>query len=364
MLRLGIIGLPLSGKTTVFHALTAGQLPRTESVGRGQELHVAVVKVPDARLERLNELFRPRRWTPAEMEYVDFPAAGLGGRERGEAAWIGTLRTMDSLLYVTRSFDDASVPHEGQIDPLVDAEKVLVELAISDLAVVERRLRRLEADLRRTRAGERAPIEREISLFSALAERLESGTPVRDADLAPEEELAIRGFQLLTAKPALILVNLDESQVPKTDDVEAAIRAAYPHRASAIGSLAAKVEAELAELEPEDRQLFMRELGIRESGAGRVIRLSYALNGLISFFTGGDEEVRAWAAPLGTTAPQAAATVHTDMERGFIRAEVITFEDFSRVGSMAEARRQGLLRQEGRDYVVQDGDVLHVLFSR
>jgi GTP-binding protein YchF len=363
-MQLGIIGLPFSGKTTVFRALTGGQAPLAAGGGHGQETHVAVVKVPDTRVDRLAAMFRPRKVTHAEVTYVDFPGAGFGSRDKGEAAWVGTLRTMDALLQVVRAFEDATVPHDGPIDPVADAEKVQLELILADLGIVERRLQRLEADLKRTRAGERAPLEAEMEFFHRLQAALEAGTPIRDLELSDEQERAIRGYQFLSRKPVLLAINLGEDQLAQAPQIEARVAGAYPHRHTAVASLCAKLEMELAQLEPDDARSFMADLGITELAAGRVIRRSYELTGLISFFTAGDEEVRAWAVPRGTRAPQAAGVVHSDMEKGFIRAEVVAFDDLMAAGSMAEARKRGLLRQEGRNYVVQDGDVLHILFSR
>jgi GTP-binding protein YchF len=289
---------------------------------------------------------------------------GFGSREKSEAAWVGALRTTDALAVVIRAFPDESVPHEGAVDPVADAEKVHLELVLSDLAMVERRLHRLDADLKRTRTGERAPIEAEIELFARFQRDLESGRPIRDLDLAEEQERAIRGFQFLTAKPSLVLVNLGEDQLDRSGELETRLSAAYPHRLTAVASLCGKLEMELAQLTFEDAQQFMTDLGIAQLASGKVIQQSYELSGLISFLTTGEDEVRAWPIVRGAKAPQAAGAIHTDLERGFIRAEVVAFEDLISAGSLAEARRRGVLRQEGRNYVVQDGDVLNILFSR
>lgn len=363
-MRIGIIGLPQSGKTTVFNALTGGAAPVATGSGYGQETHVAVVKVPDKRLARLAEMFHPRKVTPAEVQYLDFPGVGFGTRDKSEAAWVGTLRTVDALLQVVRSFGDESVPHEGPIDPLADAEKVQLELMLSDLGIVERRLQRLDADLKRTRAGERAPIEAEIALFRQFQEQLEASVPIRDLELTEEQQRSIRGYQFLSAKPLLLVLNLGEDQLGRATELEQQLARAYPHQKTAVASLCGKLEMELAQLAPEDAQTFMADLGITELAAGKIIRRSYELAGLISFLTAGEDEVRAWTIVRGTTAPQAAGVIHTDMEKGFIRAEVVAFDDLMACGSLAEARRRGLLRQEGRNYIVQDGDILNILFSR
>ena len=364
-MRLGIVGLPQSGKTAVFHALTGGVTPLSSGGGHGQETHVAVVKVPDQRLNTLAEMFHPRKTTPAEVQYTDFPGVGFGTRGReSEAAWVGALRTVDALLQVVRAFGDESVPHEGPVDPVAEAERVQLELILSDLGIVERRRQRLDADLKRARAVDRAPIEAEIALFERFQTELEAGKPIRDLDLADEQERSIRGYQFLTAKPVLLVINLGEDQLDAAARLEAELTGAYPHRQTAVASLCGKLEMELAQLSPEDAQTFMADLGIVELAARKIIRRSYELTGLVSFLTTGEDEVRAWPIVRGTKAPQAAGVIHTDLEKGFIRAEVVTYDDLIASGGLAEARKRGLLRQEGRNYAVQDGDVVNILFSR
>jgi ribosome-binding ATPase len=363
-MQLGIVGLPQSGKTTVFNALTGGEAPVATGSGYGQETHVAVVKVPDARLDTLTEMFRPRKTTPAEVQYTDFPGVGFGSKDRSEAAWVGQLRTVDALVQVVRAFGAESVPHEGPIDPAADAGAVQLETIVSDLAIVERRLQRLDTDLKRTRAGERAPLEAEMALLQRFQADLEAGRPLRDLELSEEEARGIRGYQFLSLKPLLLVLNLGEEQLGDAADLEAALAGAFAHRSTAVASLCGKLEMELAQLDPEDARSFMEDLGIVELAAGRIIRASYDLTGLISFLTTGEDEVRAWPIPRGTRAPQAAGAIHTDLERGFIRAEVVAYDDLMAAGNLAEARRRGLLRQEGRNYVVQDGDVINILFSK
>jgi GTP-binding protein YchF len=363
-MQLGIVGLPQSGKTSVFNALTGDAAPASAGSGYGQETHVAVVKVPDERLGVLTAMFSPRKTTPAEVQYTDFPGIGFGSKDRAEAAWVGQLRTVDALLHVVRAFGAENVPHEGPVDPAGDAARVQLDMAVSDLAIVERRLQRLDADLRRTRTAERGPIEAEIALFQRFQRALEEGTPIRDLELSPEEARDIRGYQFLTGKPVLLVLNLGEDQLGSAEALEAELSDANSHRKTAVASLCAQLEMELAQLTPEDAETFMADLGITELAAGKLIRRSYDLTGLISFLTAGEDEVRAWPIPRGTRAPQAAGEIHTDLERGFIRAEVVAYDDLVAAGSMAEARRRGLLRQEGRTYVVLDGDVLNILFSR
>jgi GTP-binding protein YchF len=363
-MQLGIVGLPQSGKTTVFNALTRGEAPVATGSGYGQDTHMAVVKVPDERLGVLTEMFEPRKTTPAEVQYTDFPGVGFGSKERSEAAWVGQLRTVDALLQVVRTFGDESVLHDGPIDPAGDAEKVQLETIVSDLGIVERRLQRLDADLKRTRTGERGPLEAEVALFQRFQSELESGVPLREVELSEEQARAVRGYQFLSAKPLLLVLNLGEDQLSEAPRLEAEVKAAFPHRETAVASLSGKIEMELAQLEAEDATVFMADLGIEELAAGRIIRASYDLTGLISFLTTGEDEVRAWPIPRGTKAPQAAGAIHTDLEKGFIRAEVVAYDDLVASGSLVEARKRGQLRQEGRGYVVQDGDVLNILFSK
>lgn len=363
-MQLGIIGLPQSGKTTVFNALTGGEIPVATGSGYGQDTHIAVVKVPDQRLDRLTEMFSPRKTTPAEVQYTDFPGVGFGSREKSEAAWVGALRTVDALLLVVRGFDDASVPREGPVDPVADTEQLHTELLLSDLGLVERRIQRLEQDLKRTKSSERAPVEAEIQLFNHFQQQLEAGVPLRDTDFTEEQERSIRGFQFLSLKPQLLVVNLGENQIDQAAGLEEKLQATYQHRRTGIASLCGRLEMELAQLSPEDAQTFMEDLGILELAAGKVIARSYDLTGLISFLTAGEDEVRAWPIVNGMKAPQAAGVIHSDLEKGFIRAEVVAYDDLIATGSLAEARKRGLLRHEGRAYVVKDGDVVNILFSK
>jgi ribosome-binding ATPase YchF (GTP1/OBG family) len=245
-MRLGIIGLPQSGKTTVFNALTRGEAPTASSGGYGQDTHVAVLKVPDERVDRLTEMFSPKKTTYAEVQYSDFPGVGFGSRDKSEAAWVGTLRTVDALVHVVRAFESASVPREGAVDPVGDVERVHLDLLVSDLALVERRLQRLEQDLKRTKAGERAPIEAEIELFKRFQEQLEAGVPLRDVELSDDQERAIRGFQFLSLKPTLLVANVGESQLGEAEAIEARLLAAHPHQKTATASLCGQLEMEIS----------------------------------------------------------------------------------------------------------------------
>ena len=358
MLQLGIVGFPQSGKSTLLAALIGGRQP-TRLGGGGAAMHAAIVKVPDRRLDHLGTLYPDRKRVYAEVEYVDFPYASLGQRDRSaEAAWIGSLRTVDALVAVVRVSDD------GSTDPLAAVADLQLELVLADLPLVERRLARLRTDLGRASRQERRSLAQEQSVLLQLQTKLEAEVPLRTLDLDDESWRRLRGFRFLSAKPLLYVLNLGEDQLGEQADREAEFAGGVAGPGAAGLALCAQMELELAALAAPDRQPFMEDLGLTELAAGRVIRASYQVCGLRTFFTIGDDEVRAWSLPAGTLAPHAAGLVHSDMERGFIRAEVIAYETLAAAGDMAAARRRGLLRQEGRTYTINDGDVLHFLFSR
>ena len=367
-MQIAIVGLAASGKTTVFNTLTRGHA-QTGGFG-GLTLNVGVVKVPDERLDRLAEIFKPRKVVHADVTYVDLPAPppsteGHVGTEELPAEHLARLRESDALLHVVRAFDDPSVPHpDGDVDPARDLERLDLEFILADLSMVDRRLERLAASGRHGTPAEHEANEREEVILKRLKTSLESGQPIRDAGLTEDEAKAVRGFRFLTEKPVLVLLNVGEGQLAAAPELVARIAAGYDHRHALVDHLSAKIEMELGELEPEDASTFMAELGIAESGLERVIRLSYRLLGLISFLTAGPDEVRAWPVPDGSTAVDAAGTIHTDLAKGFIRAETVSYEDMLTLGSTAEARKVGKLRSEGKTYRVADGDVIEVLFSR
>jgi GTP-binding protein YchF len=367
-MQIAIVGLAGSGKTTVFNTLTRGHA-ETGGFG-GLELHVGAVKVPDDRLERLAEIFKPKKVVHADVTYVDLPAPpasseGRVGTEELPAEHLARLRESDALLHVVRSFENEAHPHpEGSIDAGRDLERLDFEFVIADLALVDRRLERLKTSGRHGTQAERESNEREEVVLVRLKDALEAGRPIRDVELEDDEEKAIRGFRFLTQKPVLVLLNVGENDLPRAAEIVAAIAAAYDHRQSMIDSLSARIEMELGELEADEAAVFMEELGIAESSLGRVIALSYRLLGLISFLTAGPDEVRAWPIRDGSTAVDAAAAIHTDLAKGFIRAETVAYEDLLELGSMAESRKHGRLRSEGKTYRVKDGDVVEILFSR
>jgi ribosome-binding ATPase len=367
-MQIAIVGLAGSGKTTVFNTLTRGHA-ETGGFG-GMELHVGVVKVPDERLDKLAVIFKPKKVIQADVTYVDLPAPpasteGHVGTEDLPAEHLARLRDSDALLHVVRAFEDPANPHpEGSVDPARDLDRLDVEFVLADLALVERRLDRLKTSGRHGTPAERESNDREEVVLVRLKAGLEAGSPIRDIALDPDEEKAIRGFRFLTQKPALVLLNVGEGDLGGAGDRVAALAAAYDHRNALVDALSAKIEMELGELEPDEAAVFMEELGIADSGLDRVIALSYRLLGLISFLTAGPDEVRAWPIRDGSNAVDAAGAIHSDLAKGFIRAETVGYEDLLSLGSMAEAKKAGKLRSEGKTYRVRDGDVVEILFSR
>ncbi|NCC35461.1 MAG: redox-regulated ATPase YchF [Chloroflexia bacterium] len=359
-MKIAIIGLPNSGKTTVFNALTRGTAETTAYASGQLEPNLATVKVPDNRLAVLTGMFKPKKTTFADVQYVD--VAGLSGsRREGEGlppALLNYLGTADALLHVVRTFEDSAVPHpEGSVDLMRDLQAVDLELAFADLAIIERRLQRLNAEITKMAAREKELRITERELLLRLQAGLETEVPIRAAQMSDEEERLIRGYQFLTAKPLLLVPNLGEDQLSAPPTVT------YAYPRSAVVPLCGKIEAELAQLDDEDAQTFMEDLGITTPARELVIQQSYNLLGLISFLTTGPDEVRAWTIRQQTPAVEAAGTIHSDIQRGFIRAEVVAYDDLIKAGSMTEAKKQGTVRMEGKTYIVQDGDICHFLFN-
>jgi GTP-binding protein YchF len=364
--QVAIVGLARSGKTTVFNTLTRGSA-ETGGFG-GVKVNVGVVKVPDERLTKLTELFKPKKEVAADVTYVDLPAppTSADGVEAAEipADQLAQLRTADELLHVVRAFDDPSVPHpEGSVDPWRDLERLELEFVLADLSQVEKRIEKLKVQGHHGAPAEREANDRELAVLEKLAPALREGKPIRDIDLGDDEAKSVRGFRFLTEKPVLVLLNVGEGEIASAAKVVASIADKYHHKQSQVEALSAKIEMEIGQLDAEEAAVFRADLGLTESSLERVIHLSYRLLGLISFFTAGPDETRAWTIPDGSTAVDAAGAIHTDLARGFIRAEVVTVEDLLRLGSMAEARKQGKLRSEGKTYIVKDGDSLEVLHS-
>lgn len=355
-MRLGIIGLPQSGKTTLFNALTRGQAPVSVSGGRF-EVHTAVVEVPDERVQRLSDLFQPGKTTYAQVTYADI--AGLEGasaRDGLSGPLLNLLSQMDGLIHVVRCFENPSVPHPlGSIDPLRDLAVLEAELLLNDLLAVERKLERLGDEQRRASGHEKSRLAHQAELFRRLQEALSAEHPLRDLTLSAEEQRHLSGHAFLTGKPVIVVPNLADGQAAPALSARSAQEAVVP--------LQGKLEMELAQLPPAEAQEFMAEFGVEILGLERLISLSYALLGLQSFFTVGKDEVRAWTVRREASALEAAGAIHSDLQKGFIRAEVVGYEDLLRLGGLAEARARGKLRLEGRDYSVQDGDIVHVRFN-
>jgi GTP-binding protein YchF len=359
-MKLGILGLPQSGKTTLFQALTHGQVESGSS--RGEKIHLGSVRVPDPRLDHLTEMYQPKKHTPARVEYVDAPAVETAGRERGALASLTALRDVEAFVLVVRAFADPSVPHVMEtVDAARDAAWLLGELLLEDLAVVERRLERIEKALK---VGKKPEDPHEVEALQAIRAALEEEKPARAAEIPPAGERAVRGFQLFSMRPWIFVVNADDAALSAGEEaLVRPVRERLSLPSLYAIALSAKTEAELTALSDEEAREFMAVLGIEEPGLSRMIRLSYAALGRVSFFTVGPDEVRAWTVRDGAPAPEAAGVIHSDMERGFIRAEVIAYEDLRQAGTMARARERGLLRTEGRDYHVRDGDILNIRFS-
>lgn len=354
-MRLGIIGLPLSGKTTVLNVLTRGNQPVVTSGGRF-EVHTAVVDVPDRRLEQVAALSIPEKIIYAKVTYADI--AGLGISSGGEISGplLNQLSQMDGFLHVVRCFEDPNIPHlSGDVDPGRDIAAMDAEMLLNDLIAVERKIERLEDERRKGGGRSKSEIEREIDLFEKMQIALSAEQPLRDIDFSPDENRILSGFGLLTSKPILILFNLGDGQEPP--DIE------YSQSSSAITSMQGKLEMEIAQLSPDEAGVFLQEFGIEEAGMERIIHLSYDLLGLISFYTIGDNEVRAWTITRGETAHEATGRIHSDIYKGFIRAEVINWDELVTLGGLSEARTTGKLRLEGKDYVLQDGEVMQVRFN-
>jgi GTP-binding protein YchF len=368
-MKIGIVGLPKVGKTTIFRLLTQDRVD-TSSWGGGRNAHIGIAYVPDARLDRLAELINPKKTTYATVEYVDLPGlsrgegrATLQGRDKEMATYLSSLKNTDALLHVVRGFDDPNLAHvEGSVNPLRDIDLFEMEMIFSDLAVVERRLERLAKDLKKIKSPE---LEMESEVLQRCKIALENEQPLRELELTPEEDKRIRGFTFLTAKPILLLINIgdqDASQISSVVD-NLGLQKQASRRNVGIAAVCGKIELEIAALPPEDARMFMEDFGISENALDRIIQKSYDLLGVLSFYTVAEPEARAWTIPRNTTAVQAAGFVHTDMEKGFIKAEVISFQDMIELGSYQAAKSKGVLRLEGKEYRVQEGDIILFRFN-
>jgi hypothetical protein len=361
MLRAALIGLDGNGKTTLFQLMTAARdAPR----GKG-DVNIGISKVPDARLDRLTAMYNPRKRVPATVEFTDI----IGPARTGAQALVdvAAYKNADALVHVVRAFHDEAVPHpSGSVDPARDAQTMEDELILADLGVLERRLERIEKDLKKARTPE---LDKERDLVDRCKAALEDGRPLRALELTGDDLKRLRGFQLLSAKPLLLVINLDEtdlSTVGASVDKAAAqtgLTAFLAHAATRAVAVCGKIELEIAQLEGPDATAFLSDLGLTESGLDRVIRASYDLLGYVSFFTVGDDECRAWSIPRDTPAQLAAGEIHSDIARGFIRAEVVAYDALIARGSMAACRDHGEVRLEGKEYIVKDGDIINFRFA-
>jgi GTP-binding protein YchF len=359
-MKTGIIGLPQVGKTSLFRILTKAH--RSSAPSNPREAHIGVAKVPDDRLDRLAALYNPEKLTHASVEYVDVGAIGQDALK--ESSYVGHLRNVDALAHVVRAFEDESIPHAGPIEPRRDIKNVEFDLMVSDLGQIEKRLERVEKDLKKMRS---ADLEKEFELLKRGEAQIEAERPLREMEMTPEDKKRFRGFMFLSEKPILYVLNIGES-TNLGKDLEAAVSkygltevASRPNAGAT--AICGKVEAELAEMSDADAAEFLSSYGLSESGLARLIRKTYALLGLISFFTAGEDECRAWTIPVNTRAVQGAGAIHSDLEHHFIRAETIRWDQLLEAGSEAKARAKGTLRLEGKDYIVQDGDVMHIRHS-
>jgi ribosome-binding ATPase len=357
-MRLGIIGLPNSGKTTIFNALT-GQDLNTAAVSSGQfEVHTAVVNVPDDRLEKLSALFDPKKKTYATITYADIAGLDKGISEGGiKGQFRNELAQVDGFLHVVRVFADDSIPHPYvDVDPARDIEMLDTEFLLDDLVTVEKRIAKINEEIRVKGKKVETQYAGELATMEQLKAHLEAEKPLRQLDLSDDEIKPLRGYGFLTLKPVVIVLNQgDEKTEPDID---------YDDDKSAIIGLQGKLEAEIAQLDdPDDKTMFMDEYDITELAAPKVIRLSYDLMSIQSFFTVGEDECRAWSVRVGANAPEAAGVIHSDLQKGFIRAEVMSTDDMLEAGSEAELKKRGQLHLEGKDYIVQDGDIMHFRFN-
>ncbi len=362
-MEIGIVGLPISGKTTIFNAVTRGHA----SVSRySDKPNVGIAKVPDPRLDRLAKIYSPERVVQADVTYIDIPPPQEGfGKTRGiSGEYLNALENTDAILIVARAFDDPAVTHiDETVDAIRDVENMLIELTFSDLSLLERRLERVRDALKGAKSIQRDILAKEHTLLERLQEQLEKGVAIRDQTLSDDDAQRVSGFQFLTAKPLIVTVNIAEAQMDEIEAMQRHIDSKVNGPLIRTTVIAGKLEMELAQMDEADQREFRDSLGAGEPGLDRMIKLSYDAVGLISFITIGKDEVRAWQITRGTVARKAAGKIHTDLERGFIRAQVVHYDQLIECGSIAEARTRGVLQQEGKDYVVNDGDIMDVLFN-
>ncbi|MCP3978553.1 MAG: redox-regulated ATPase YchF [bacterium] len=356
-MKIGLFGFPLTGKSTMFQLLT-GIEPAPP--GGRNESHVGITKVPDLRLDKLSAMYSPKKTTPATVEYLD-----LAGMEKGEASKVlplDQLRTADALAHVVRQFG-GDIPHsEGAVDPARDVAAMETEFILADQIVAEKRVEKLALQVRKTNTAED---KKELELFQKVLQQLEQETPLRNVEFEEHERRMLRGYTFLSLKPLLVVVNADEADASKCKEGAAAfgLEEIAAHPSTEVVALSAKIEAEISQLDADDAAVFMEELGLERPALERMIQASYSLLGSISFFTVGEDECRAWTIRRGTVAQKAAGSIHSDIERGFIRAELVAYDDLMQAGTWAASRDKGTLRLEGKEYVMADGDVVNFRFN-
>jgi GTP-binding protein YchF len=361
-MKTGIIGLPQVGKTSLFQMLTKVEVAATAQSHNPREAHLGIARVPDDRLDRLAALYNPKKLVHATVEYTD--VAAIGQEALKDSAYSNNLRSVDAIAHVLRAFDDPAIPHVGENDPLRDIKNVEFDLIVTDLGQVEKRLERLEKDLKKQKTAE---LERENELLIRCKAQLEAENPLREMEMTPDDKKRIRGFMFLSQKPMLYVVNVNESSTLGKDLEAATAKYGLTEVASRLNAgataICGRVEAELATMSDEDAAEFLSGYGLTESGLTRLIRKTYELLGLISFFTVGEDECRAWTTERNSRAQNAAGVIHSDLEKHFIRAETIHWDKLLEAGSEANAKGKGWLRLEGKEYIVQDGDVMHIRHS-
>ena len=360
-MKMGVVGFPLVGKTTLFNTLTSSKIPISKYRASKPSPNIGLAKVPDERLLKLSELFKPRKTTFAKMEYVDLP--GLAAEEIKESEFLASLRPVDALAHLVRAFSDPEILHSpGEINPKRDILSWETELMLADLIVLENRIQRLEKEIKKVKSPQ---YEKELELLKRCQQALEEERALRELQFPPEEEVMLRGYQFFSQKPILNVINLGEEELSHSFEYMDRYQLKELEGKSNMSfcQICAKVEMEIAQLNEEEAPDFRESYGIKESLTDRIVRSSYQLLGLISFFTYQSDEVRAWSIKRSSTALKAAGAIHSDIQRGFIRAEVISYEELMEVGSIEEARLKGLLRLEGKEYQVADGDVITFRFS-
>jgi hypothetical protein len=363
---IGIIGLPQSGRTTIFNGLTRGKVDTGSHTPKGLAPHIGIAKVPEPRFQILADMLQPKRLVPAEIRYIDIGASvkDLVKDETISGQLLTQLSNVDALINVVRAFTDDRIPHvEGSLDVARDIATTDLELTFSDLTIIERRLKKIELSLKGAKPPERQGLLREQETLTKIKADLEKDVPIRELKLTADEAKLITSYQFLTAKPLLIAVNIGEEQLPQAASLEAELNAHYSRPHSGVITVCGKLEMELGQLDNSAAEEFRVGFGLKESGLDRITKSAYELLEIITFFTIASAEIKAWPIQNGTNALKAAGKIHSDMERGFIRAEVISYHDLVKSGSLAEARKKGLLRLEGKNYIVQEGDVITFLFN-